>query len=269
MNDIKKPSYSVSLPIQSDQKGANSDSGDPFANNRLESLGLVAGEITHNIQNTFSYVLGCLDVISLRARNGIDIQDLLNEISRTVNTSSDALKRSLDYLKGDSSGDTVFNVTQLLEATYPLVRFLVPKKIEIKMDLGHARSDVNVFGEPMLLRDLMVNLCVNAAQAIDGCGSIFIDVELLGPENRSGRNEIVPAAEKLVRLGVVDSGCGIGAEHMERIFDPLYTTKSKSGGTGLGLASVRKTVDLFNGEIDVWSQEGEGSVFNIYLPVCR
>ena len=143
-----------------------------------------------------------------------------------------------------------------------MIRRLIGEDIELQVhDLSGGSS---VRTDPVQLQQVILNLAVNARDAIQGKGTLRFDLCNVESEHDPVPSSLPPG--RYVRLSASDTGTGISTEHLEQIFDPFFTTKSGSGGTGLGLATTYSIVSQSGGIIQVESREGEGSTFQIHLP---
>jgi CheY-like chemotaxis protein len=123
-----------------------------------------------------------------------------------------------------------------------------------------------VLGDPSRLHLVIINLCTNAAQAMDGRGLLAISLDIVEPEQELALSHAVLAPGRYLRLAITDTGHGIDAATAERIFEPFFTTKRLGGGTGLGLTTTRAVLADHDGALNLRSRLSEGSTFEVYLP---
>src|SRR6185312_14079265 len=156
------------------------------------------------------------------------------------------------------------DLDDLLRSLMNLLRRLLPENISIDLRAGTALASVNA--DPTQLEQVIINLCVNARDAMESGGRIAIETDTVTIDARDC--ELRPWARpgRFVRLRVVDTGAGMTADVRERVFDPFFTTKSLQRGTGLGLSTVYGIVQQHGGLVHVDSEAGRGTTFEVYLP---
>lgn len=225
---------------------------------KLESLGVLAGGIAHDFNNLLTVVMGNVTLAMLDSQNmGVNAR-WLHEAEKGLLRARDLTHQLLTFAKG---GDPIRETVDLAEVVQETARFSlhgskVKSEFEIEADLWTADVDKGQIGQ------VVQNLVLNAVQAMTEGGRIFIHLANDGsPPVRTGLGGAT------VRLTVADSGAGIRPEHLTRIFDPYFTTKSE--GSGLGLATVYAVVRKHGGYIEVDSELGRGTRFRIWLPATR
>lgn len=229
---------------------------------RMETVGALASGIAHNFNNIVGAILGYTEMAEAEA--GPDGRSLrhLAQIRRAGERARDLVDQILAYGRRRPASRRPLKVQALVAETVSLLRASLPRTI----DLAVRQSDDGalVSGEPAQLQQVMLNLCNNAAQAMDGTGRIDIDVAFqdVAAMRVLGHGTLMPG--RYVRIAVVDTGRGIDAETLDHIFEPFFTMRPD--GNGLGLATVREIVREHGGMIDVWSRPGVGSRFEVWLP---
>ena len=144
-----------------------------------------------------------------------------------------------------------------------MLRATLPADITIRSRLEAAAAVVP--GDPTQLHQVAMNLCTNAVQAMDGTGALDVALDLVEITEERAVSTGALTAGHYVRLGVADTGCGMDEATQARIFEPFFTTKAIGHGTGLGLATVHGIVTEQGGRIEVRSQPGTGSTFEVYF----
>jgi len=233
---------------------------------KMEAIGRLAGGVAHDLNNVLSAIVSYPELLMMKLppdsplrkplltvkqsgqRAAAIVQDLLTlarrgvEVKEVINW-NDIIR---DYLKSP--------VFERLKAVYP--------DIEINVDLH--KHLLNIEGSPVHLTKTLMNLCSNAAEAIPGGGTITLATCNLYPEKEF---EDIGISNYVV-VSISDTGVGIAKKDLKRIFEPFYTTKSMGiSGTGLGMAIVWNTVNDHNGYINVSSEEGKGTIFELYFPI--
>ena len=231
---------------------------------KMETLGTLAGGIAHDFNNVLAGVLGCVESALHLLPQGHGARQPLELSSAGIFRARDVVRRLLLFARRMPGGAMVpIDLDRLVADAVPLLRAALPSSVELS-----AAADAGgmiVLGDETQLQQVLTNLCVNAAQAMEGRpGRVCIRVRRSG-ETRS----VLPggAVMPFVCLAVEDDGCGMPAETVARIFDPFFTTKSQSGGTGLGLSVVQGIVESHGGFCRVQSNPGRGTTMEIHLPL--
>jgi signal transduction histidine kinase len=231
---------------------------------RLEALGTLAGGVAHDFNNVLAAVLGYAEIARESAAAGSAQARRLDQVLQAALRGKSLVERILAFSRGGARRSTVFALQPVVEEVLTLLAGTLPPGIvvETRLDADGAR----LRGDPTQAFEAVMNLCTNALQAMPGGGRLV--VELARRHERAARvlsHAVLPAGDWLV-LGVRDQGGGITPEVMERLFEPFFSTRGASGGTGLGLAVVHGVVTEFDGAIDVQSHPGAGAQFTLYLP---
>jgi signal transduction histidine kinase len=226
-------------------------------------IGVLASGVAHEINNPLSSVAGYAEALLRRFREEQSLAedprfDAFPQYLQVIIRESYRCKGIIDSLlsfsrKSDGSVSNV-NINEVLNEVLELVRYKSRyDKIEIQTNL---QSDLpDVLGDPTGLRQVCMNLLINAHQAIKGAGLVEISTGM--------------TKQSMVLLQIRDSGCGISKEAIDQIWDPFFTTKDVGQGTGLGLAVTYNIVKRLGGEISVESQLGRGSKFTVRMPACQ
>ncbi|WP_300669134.1 PAS domain-containing sensor histidine kinase [Desulfoluna sp.] len=231
---------------------------------KMEAIGTLAGGIAHDFNNILSVVVGFSELACEDARQGSVQLENLGEVLSAARRARDLVSQILIFARqGDVEVRPVRFSTILKEA----VRFLrstLPSSIEITTRII---SDANVMADPTQLHQIIMNLGTNAAHAMGDKGHLTLCLE----EKTLGEREVRHAPEakpgRFLRLRVSDTGCGIVSSLVASIFNPYFTTKDKGEGTGLGLSVVKGIVDQMKGMIEVVTVLGEGSSFDVFVPL--
>jgi signal transduction histidine kinase len=227
---------------------------------RLEALGTLAGGIAHDLNTALVPVLALAKLTMRRLpENGREHANLVT-ILQAAERARDLVHQILAFSRKDAPKRETVDLAALLRACLKMLIASLPATIRI----AEAIDDVPpMSGDPGQLHQIVINLVVNAAQAIgDGMGTIAVTLTSAGV----GRRQDNAAMSPLIRLSVSDTGCGMDEATTQRIFEPFFTTKSVGEGTGLGLAVVHGIVVGHGGRIDVSSTPGAGTQFDIVLP---
>ncbi|ACB76351.1 PAS domain S-box protein [Opitutus terrae] len=230
---------------------------------RIESLGALASGVAHDLNNVLTPILMSVELLRPLAQNQAD-RDMLQLLSDSARRGSDIVQQLLLFGRGSESPRVPLNVAGILKDTGRLMRETFPKKI---VQTVYAPADLRlVEADRTQIHQVVLNLCVNARDAMPEGGRLQITAENVEVEEELAQRHAAKGAGRYVRITVRDTGAGISPENLDKIFDPFFTTKPVGQGTGLGLATVLGIVRGHGGFVDVKSQLGRGAAFEVYLP---
>jgi PAS domain S-box-containing protein len=233
---------------------------------RLETIGTLAGGIAHDLNNILTPILGYAELGMLTLPEEDELHQYLTEITLAAERAKSLVYQILTFGKAQESEPSIMSMQSIIDEALKLMRPSIPATISIEKHIDS--SCRNILADPSKIGQVIVNLCTNAYQAMENSGGI-LSIEL---------KEVVPDSKLLkmfselhelpyARLTITDTGYGMDKITMDRIFEPFFTTKTVNKGTGLGLSVVHGIITIYNGIINVESQQGIGSSFQIYLPV--
>jgi PAS domain S-box-containing protein len=233
---------------------------------KMEALGTLAGGIAHDFNNILAPIVLLADIGLCQLSKDDPLHSAFERILKCTLRAGKLVQQILGLSRRYETGQPMpFRLASILEECMPLLRPSLPSTIGIALELEASR-DV-VMADPAQIHQLIMNLCTNAAWAMRGSGGTLrlrIAEQEVGRKGEAGFLDAEPGS--YVLLSVQDNGQGIQPEHMERIFDPLFSTKTDGSGTGLGLAVVQNIVAQLRGAVRVWSVPGQGARFDILLP---
>lgn len=232
---------------------------------RMESIGTLAGGIAHDLNNVLSPVMMALEVLQMRHTDE-ESRAWLKILDESVKRGAGMVKQVLSFARGTGEERVLINPKHLLSEMINILRETFPKSIEIKFNLQPALWAVKA--DTTGLNQVLMNLCVNARDAMPAGGVLMLSAENVTLDENYARMTAEATAGDYVKIKVEDSGEGIAAELRERIFDPFFTTKDVGKGTGLGLSTALAIVKSHQGFINVYSEAGRGSFFSVYLPAA-
>ena len=230
---------------------------------KMEVIGTLAGGIAHDFNNMLAVILGYSDL----AKNTLpaDAKQInhLNEVMKAGNRAKDLVKQILNFSRQTEIQHVDISLTVIVKEVVKMVKSTLPSNIECVMNVDQESGFVR--GDQTQMHQVLMNLCVNANQAMPDGGTL--SVNLLNHEENSpcpDCNASLPG--NFVHLSVSDTGMGMPESVKKRIFEPYFTTKEVGKGTGMGLAVVHGIINQHNGHICVHSEEGKGTTFNVLLP---
>jgi two-component system, cell cycle sensor histidine kinase and response regulator CckA len=232
---------------------------------RLESLGTLTSGIAHDLNNVLTPIMGIVQLLPKKISNMDDsTKRLLQILNDSTHRGADLVKQILSFARGVESKPTNIQVSDLLLEIQRVIQQAFPKNIELSLDLPP--NIWSISADASMLHQVLINLCVNARDAMPDGGKLSITAENLEIDENYARLNLDAHSGNYVVLAVTDTGTGIEAQILDRIFDPFFTTKDIGKGTGLGLSTVVGIVKSHRGFIDVDSEVGKGTRFKVYLP---
>jgi len=234
---------------------------------KMESVGRLAGGIAHDFNNILGIIINIseLIVMDLTADDPLyaRIQQIINSSERAANL----VGQLLAFARKQTVSPRTVDINETISSMIKILHRIIGEDIELIWSPGYNLGKVRI--DPTQIDQILANLVINSRDAIPGIGSITLATENVVFENPSFSGyEEIPRGE-YVMLVVSDTGSGISKEVMKNIFEPFFTTKEVGKGTGLGLATVYGIVRQNNGYINIYSEEGKGTVFRIYLPCVK
>ena len=231
---------------------------------KLASIGVLASGIAHELNNPLTGVLTFTSLMRKKAPEGSEDADDLDLVIRETKRCASIIRRLLDFAREKVPVKGYFNLNQvILDTVHFVERPASLQQVEITTHLDPGLPQV--WGDADLIKQVVMNLLVNAQQAIETRGSILVESRPYAAGDPANS-----AAEPfpMVEIAVTDTGCGIPQANLQRIFDPFFTSKEVGKGTGLGLSVSYGIVKAHGGRIDVESVVGSGTTFRIHLPIA-
>ncbi|WP_246805126.1 ATP-binding protein [Mesorhizobium mediterraneum] len=231
---------------------------------RLEAIGTLAGGIAHEFNNILGAVLGYSEMALAVLLKESRARRYVQQIMKAGRRAQDVTEQILAFSRRRERQHHALRAQPVVAEAVDLLRASFPATLSVEKHL--AAADAAMMGDPTELQQVVMNLCTNAAQSMNNRGVLKIGLgmtELVEAQVLSHGN--LPAGRYL-RLAVGDIGSGMDQATLERIFEPFFTTKPAGQGTGLGLSTVHGIVAAHRGAVDVKSQLGEGTTFEIYFP---
>jgi PAS domain S-box-containing protein len=233
---------------------------------RMESIGTLAGGIAHDLNNILAPILMSIDILKLM-NSDQQAKNILQTIELSAKRGADIVRQVLSFARGMEGERIEVQPKHLVKDIENIIKDTFPKNI--RQELLIADDTWTILGDPTQLHQVLLNLCVNARDAMPNGGSLAIKVEncVLDEQYAAMNAEARPG--RYVLISVTDSGTGIPPELLDKIFEPFFTTKEVGKGTGLGLSSTMGIVKSHDGVVNVYSEVGRGTTFNVYLPAME
>ncbi len=230
---------------------------------RLEAVGTLAGGIAHEFNNALGAILGYGEMALQIRRNANQTRRYVQEMVSSGQRAKHIIDQILTFSRKRDRISQPFDLAEAVRDIFPLIRMSLPPTNNVTLS---EESVPPVLGNPIELQQVLMNLCTNAVQACGEYGEVNVDVSSIDLLGRTYLSHGELGAGRYTVLSVTDNGAGIPPTVLPHIFEPFYTTKAKSGGTGLGLAAVHGYVSGMNGRIDIESRSESGTRFRLYFP---
>jgi PAS domain S-box-containing protein len=230
---------------------------------RMESIGTLAGGIAHDLNNVLSPILMAIDMLQLKATDE-STRKWLEVLRANAERGGDMVRQVLSFARGVEGERVALQPKHLIKEIVKILRETFPKSIEINYQLPDDLWIISADATQM--HQVLMNLCVNARDAMPEGGSISIRAENISVDENYVRMHIEAKPGRFVLVTVSDTGPGMPQEIQSRIFEPFFTTKEMSKGTGLGLSTALTIVKSHGGFMNVYSEVNKGSQFALYLP---
>ncbi len=231
---------------------------------KMQAIGTLAGGIAHDFNNILTAILGFAELSVILCKENDLLKSNLTEIITASERASKLIDQILTFSRQTEKNVSSLRLDPIVKEVLKLLRASLPANIELSIDI---RSKAMVRADPTQIHQVVMNLCTNAYQALadqNGWIRVTLDSVMIAPHEGVDLGNL-PAGE-YVTLTVADNGRGVAREHVNRIFEPYFTTKDKNEGTGLGLSVVHGIVNDHGGAVTVESNPGKGSSFTVYLP---
>lgn len=230
---------------------------------KLESVGRLAGGVSHDFNNALSVILGYTQMTMAQLDSSGALYADLREVCRATEHAMGLTRQLLAFSRQEIIDPVVLDLNDTVSSMVNMLKRLVTEDIALEWRPSEDPCVVKI--DPHQLQQALANLVVNARDAIQGTGTITVAIEITHADGDGFMDADLETGEYAM-LSVCDTGTGMSPEVREHIFEPFFTTKGKSEGTGLGLATVYGIVRQNGGAINVYSEVGEGTCFRLYLP---
>ncbi|HKA22807.1 MAG TPA: PAS domain S-box protein [Blastocatellia bacterium] len=232
---------------------------------RMESIGTLASGIAHNLGNLLSPILLSFQLLK-RKFTDEESQHMLAILQINAERAGEMIRQVLEFARGIQGERIELLPTHVMREVASILEGTLPKSIDVELSI--AEDLLPVVGDANQLHQVLMNLCVNARDAMPDGGSLTIGGENTYIDENYARMQLEAKPGQYVVISVADTGVGIPADVLGRIFEPFFTTKELGKGTGLGLPTIRAIVKGHDGFINVYSEVGKGTEFRIYIPAA-
>jgi len=231
---------------------------------KMEAVGRLAGGVAHDFNNMLGVILGYVELAFEKIDPRQELYSDLEEIQNAAARSADLTKQLLTFARKQIISPEVFDLNDAVDSMLKMLRRLIGEDIDLSWFPADSLWPVKI--DPSQLNQILVNLCVNARDAIAGVGKLTIETQMKTFDRVYCEGHAGFITGDYVMLAVTDNGRGMNKETLNNLFEPFFTTKNMGEGTGLGLAIIYGIVKQNNGFINVYSEPGQGTSFKIYLP---
>jgi PAS domain S-box-containing protein len=230
---------------------------------KLEAIGQLTGGIAHDFNNLLTVIVGNADALAEELSNRADLLPLADMIRSAGERGAELTRHLLAFARRQALEPRTVRPDQLVDGMRNLLARTLGENIELEVD--HAADVANVSVDPAQFESALLNLCINARDAMPGGGKLMIETGnvILEETYTERRADVAPG--DYVRISISDTGVGMSAEDAARAFEPFFTTKARGQGTGLGLSMVYGFVKQSGGHVAIYSELGHGTVVTLYL----
>lgn len=232
---------------------------------KMDAIGQLAGGVAHDFNNLLSGILGASELLEIKLGNDKSSLGLIDTIKNATESAAGLTRKLLTFSRKGPNASTSVNLNEVINEVIAILERSIDKRIVITTSLS--AQETTVRGDPSQLQSGLLNICVNARDAMPEGGEIHISTVNTDIDEDDCRDRQNLAPGRFIQISIADTGVGIPPEVQPSIFEPFFTTKESNKGTGLGLAAVYGMVKDHHGEIKLYSEVGKGTVFHISLPV--
>jgi two-component system cell cycle sensor histidine kinase/response regulator CckA len=232
---------------------------------RMETLGALAAGLTHDFNNVLNTITTNVALVKQNGGYSQQVGIRLDQISEAVNKAGGLIRRLMQFSRSQELHPRSLGVNEVVRDVLRLTQPLLRDNIRLTVDL--AQELPAVYGDSSQIEQVLVNLIVNAVEAMPEGGQLKIATDCALPKQTDVRKESIPhKKQEVVQISITDTGIGIPVEIQSAIFEPFFTTKPEGRGTGLGLSSAFGIIRQHGGKIEVKSVPGRGTTFTVSLP---
>lgn len=234
---------------------------------KMEAVGRLAGGIAHDFNNVLGVIIGYSEMLTEKLADDAQLKPLAQQIHKAVERGASLTKQLLAFSRQQVLQPQVINIIDHIHSIGTLLKRILGEDIQLKIV---AKSEpVNIRTDPTQLEQVIMNVVVNARDAMPSGGQLVIEVDEAEIDEAYARHHPDVQPGHYVLLAISDTGSGMSPEVLSRAFEPFFTTKERGKGTGLGLATVYGIVKQSGGHLAIYSEVGTGTTLKIYLPLTR
>jgi two-component system, cell cycle sensor histidine kinase and response regulator CckA len=234
---------------------------------KIEGVGQLAGGLAHDFNNLLTVILSYSTLLAEQLEEKDPRRQDVDQIHKAGTRAAQLTRQLLAFSRKQILHPVVLDLNELVNGISPMLRRLLGEHIALLVQNSPGPAPIKF--DPGQMELILVNLIVNARDAMPGGGKLAIDVTEIDVDEEFARSHLAVGPGRYVRLSVADSGAGMDPATVKRIFEPFFTTKPRGRGTGLGLATVFGIVKQSGGSIWVYSEPGMGTTFRIFVPAAR
>lgn len=233
---------------------------------KMEAIGRLAGGISHDFSNLLFVMIGYCEVLLVQAGPTHPFRQGLEEINRSAHRARDLTRQLLTFGRKQNLSMKVLSINSLINGFEQLLVRLIGENIRLEIELDP--GDPLIKGDSAQIEQVLMNMVINARDAMPRGGVLSISVTTLNLTPGMMEYNMALSVGKYVLLRIKDTGSGMDKETVEKVFEPFFTTKGPDRGTGLGLATSYGIIYQHGGDIQVYSEPGKGTIFQVFIPVC-
>jgi signal transduction histidine kinase/CheY-like chemotaxis protein len=231
---------------------------------KMEALGQLTGGIAHDFNNLLTVILGCSAFIGEEAKENPRLSKMAKMILDAAQRGADLTHRMLAFARRQPLQPKPVDINRMLANMESILRRTL--SADIDLEVIQSGEDCTALVDPPQLENALLNLCMNAWDAMPGGGKLIVETGIATLDSSYAEQNADVTPGKYVLISVSDTGCGISPENLGRVFDPFFTTKEVGKGTGLGLSMVYGFVKQSQGHVKIYSEPGQGTSVKLYLP---
>jgi|GEM_PF-6909109 len=234
---------------------------------KMSAIGQLAHGIAHDFKNQLAGIMGYAQILNTKMKDQ-NLKRYIEKIIDTTDRATSLTQKLSDFARKEPKVNKPVKVNKIIHETVEMLKPSLNQSIKVEVNLS--TEDEYVLGDPVSLQNALLNLCINAKDAMPDGGRLELNTETIHLKNSDCINELhVLTPGQYVKISVTDNGIGMDEATKKKAFEPFYTTKEKGKGTGLGLASVFSTIEKHKGALTIWSAQDVGSSINIFLPLTK
>ncbi len=238
-----------------------------FQAQKMEAVGQLAGGVAHDFNNILQAMMGYTQMLVDTAIANGDPCEELEEINKGIDRAATLTRQLLAFSRRQIMQPLPMDLNAVIEDMLRMLRRVIGEHIRLAWLPGNHVGQV--YADVGMMEQILMNLCLNGRDAMPDGGDLTIETQNVLIDSEYCANHAWAKPGRFVLLTVTDTGCGMNPETLDRAFEPFFTTKGEGKGTGLGLATVYGIIQQHEGMISAYSEEGTGSTFKVYLPLCE